>query len=202
MSGWIVRSVGAGLVVALGSGGFLGLWLTPDQQGRRLLESGENAAAAERFEDSMWRGIALYRAGDPAAAALEFARLDTAEGWYNLGLASVDQGQLEVALEAFEQALERSPGFEDAAFNRDLIAHLIEAEKESEGDESPTQDPHFSADEMVIDDEKSERGQEGEIEMTLLSDEALDAMWLQQIPTTPADFLRRKFAVQAAEEER
>ena len=39
------------------------LWLTPDQQGQRALQQGDNEAAAALFEDPDWAGTAAYRGG-------------------------------------------------------------------------------------------------------------------------------------------
>ena len=36
---------------------------TPDQRGHLLYQSADYLQAAERFNDPMWRGTALYRAG-------------------------------------------------------------------------------------------------------------------------------------------
>ena len=39
---------------------FADLWLTPDQQGRLLLQRGNYAGAAAHFQDPLWKGIAHY----------------------------------------------------------------------------------------------------------------------------------------------
>ena len=64
---------------------FVDLWLTPDQQGRWAHESLDFSAAADSFADPMWKGVAAHAAGRYQEAAAAFARLPTAEGFFNRG---------------------------------------------------------------------------------------------------------------------
>ena len=64
---------------------FMDLWMTPDQQGRHAFDRGDFKTAAERFRDPLWKGVALYRAGDFQGALNAFALVDTAESYYNQG---------------------------------------------------------------------------------------------------------------------
>ncbi|MCQ4346683.1 VWA domain-containing protein [Pseudomonas stutzeri] len=105
--------------------GFEDLWRRPDQQGLRLLEADEPAAAAQRFVDPQWRGIALYRAGDYAAAAQAFAAGDDAAAHYNRGNALARGGELESALAAYEEALRRDPQLAVAQHNRTLVGQAL-----------------------------------------------------------------------------
>ena len=79
---------------------FTDLWLRPDQQGQRLLEQKKPLQAVEHFEDAQWQGVALYQAGDYAAAAQRFAESNTASAHYNRGTALAKGGQLEAAIDA------------------------------------------------------------------------------------------------------
>jgi len=100
---------------------FNDLWLRPDQQGQRLLEQQRPAEAARHFEDPQWKGMALYQAGDYAGAAREFARASSASAHYNRGNALARSGELEAAVDAWEQALELEPELEAAQANKDLL---------------------------------------------------------------------------------
>ena len=53
------------------------LWLTPDQQGKRALDQGDNESAASLFENPDWAGTAAYRGGDYETASDHFAAGDT-----------------------------------------------------------------------------------------------------------------------------
>lgn len=104
---------------------FEDLWRRADQQGMRLLEAGQPAAAAERFSDPQWRGIALYQAGDYAGAAQAFAEGNDAAAHYNRGNALALGGELEAALEAYEQALLLDPQLTAARHNRQQVERRL-----------------------------------------------------------------------------
>jgi Ca-activated chloride channel family protein len=110
---------------------FTDLFLRPDQQGQHLLEQQRPAEAARHFEDVQWQGIALYEAGDFAGAAQRFAQGNTATDHYNRGNALARSGELEAAIDAYEQALERQPEFPAAAANKALVEQLQEQNKQA-----------------------------------------------------------------------
>ncbi|AGI25177.1 hypothetical protein H681_16545 [Pseudomonas sp. ATCC 13867] len=121
------------------------LWLTPDQQGQRLLDARRPAEAAERFEDFRWRGLALFEAGDYADAAQAFAQGDSAADHYNRGNALARQNELEAAIDAYDQALERAPDLAAAQRNKALLEELLRQRQKSSGNDesqaSPQQNP-------------------------------------------------------------
>jgi len=122
---------------------FTDLWLRPDQQGQRLLEQKKPLQAVEHFEDAQWQGVALYQAGDYAAAAQRFAESNTASAHYNRGNALAKGGQLEAAIDAYEQALELQPDLQVAAQNKALIEKVLEqknAETTPPADNKPETD--------------------------------------------------------------
>jgi Ca-activated chloride channel family protein len=174
---------------------FADLWATRDQQGRYYFERGEYKTAAERFEDPVWKGVACYRAGDYACAIDAFARVDTPEAWYDLGNAYATTGELKLALAAYGKALTARPEWPEAKANRDLVASLIPPEKKDEEKDGPA-DPSQKPDEVKV-DEKGKKGKRGQVEVQQLTDEQIAQMWLRGVQTSPADFLRRKFAEQA-----
>ena len=101
------------------------LWLRADQQGQRLLEAQRPKEAAERFSDPQWRGLALYEAGDYAAAAEQFALSDSAASLYNRGNALARSNELEAAVDAYERALEIDPQLPQAEKNKALVQQLL-----------------------------------------------------------------------------
>ncbi len=115
---------------------FNDLWLRPDQQGQRLLEQNRPASAAHRFQDPQWRGMALYQAGDYAGAAEAFSQGDTAAAHYNRGNALARSGELEAALDAYEQALERQPDLQPALDNQALVQQMLQ-QREAKAEEQP-----------------------------------------------------------------
>ncbi len=104
--------------------------------------------------------------------------------------------QWEPALAAYNRALELRPEWAPAVTNRDLVAAVLQALADAERKQDAVPDATFAPDEVVF-DEQGEQGEETEIDMEAFSEEQLEEMWLRQIQTSPAEFLRAKFAIQA-----
>ncbi|UZT76729.1 VWA domain-containing protein [Ectopseudomonas chengduensis] len=121
------------------------LWLRPDQQGQRLLQAQRPAEAAQRFVDPQWQGKAFYEAEDYAAAAERFAKGDSAADHYNRGNALAKAGELEAALDAYEQALERQPELAAAQHNKALVEEALRQRENQQqsgsGDSDEQQEP-------------------------------------------------------------
>jgi Ca-activated chloride channel family protein len=111
---------------------FQDLWLRADQQGQRLLDAQQPAAAAQHFTDPRWQGMALYQAGDFAAAAERFATGDTAHDHYNRGNALARSNELEAAVDAYTQALELQPGLVQAQKNKALVEALLQKNQQQQ----------------------------------------------------------------------
>lgn len=112
------------------------LWLRPDQQGQRLLEQQRPAEAAQRFQNPQWKALALYEAGDYAGAVRLFAESNTAAAHYNRGNALARSGELEAAVDAYEQALERQPELQPAITNKALVEQLLRQQKAAEQEQA------------------------------------------------------------------
>jgi Ca-activated chloride channel family protein len=115
---------------------FKDLFLRPDQQGQHLLQRHRPGEAARRFEDVQWQGIALYEAGDYAGAAQRFAQGNSAADHYNRGNALARSGELDAAIDAYEQALERQPDFPAAAANKALVEQMQEQNRQAAAEDA------------------------------------------------------------------
>ncbi len=93
------------------------LWFTPDQQGQRLMEQGDYQQAAGKFTTPERIGTALFMAGDFESAASVLGRSVSAEANYNRGNAFIMLGQYETAIEAYQNALSKRPGWQEAEQN-------------------------------------------------------------------------------------
>jgi Ca-activated chloride channel family protein len=203
--GWTVRWTSAAFAIVfilppsnshIGSQ-WMNLWLTPDQQGRYYFEKGEYQKAAEHFEDPLWRGLSFVRAGDPEAALNAFALSDSAEAWYNQGDALAHQGKYPEAVQAFRQALTRRHPWPEAQQNLDLVQSLIPPAKDKDKDQQQEAPPNLTPDQVKF-DEKAKRGEK--VKAQTLDPAKMADIWMRNIQTTPADFLRLRFAIQAAQE--
>jgi Ca-activated chloride channel family protein len=169
-------------------------FFTPDQLGRRAFERGEYDAAAEFFEDPMWKGTALFRAGRFEDAVSAFARVDSAESYYDQGNALAKLGNLKGAVASYQEALKRRPDFVDAEANLALVQKLIKKEAD---EEQEAQDPAEKPDQVQFDD-KGKKGKAGQVDLAAQTAE----MWMRNIQTTPAQLLQHKFALQAQAQKR
>ncbi|MFK7852054.1 MAG: tetratricopeptide repeat protein [Akkermansiaceae bacterium] len=169
------------------------IWFTADQQGQRAFEEERFIDAAEVFEDTMWKGVSLYRAGEFKDAQKIFARLDTAEAHFNRGNCLIFLGKYEEAVASFDRALGRRANWQEAAENREIAKTRAEALKNEGGDAG---DQLIGADKIVFDKKKS-GGQDTEVSgEQASSDSTMQALWLRRVQTKPADFLKAKFAYQ------
>jgi Ca-activated chloride channel family protein len=171
--------------------------LTADQTAYQTFEEGDYESAAADFADPMWRGAALFRQGEFEQAAGVFAGFDTADAAFNQGNALVMLGKYDDAVARYERALELQPDWESAIVNRDIATARAARLKLEGGDMTGGM---LGADDIVFSDGKSPPSDQ--TEQTdggrPMSDEELRAIWLRQVTTKPADFLRAKFAYQHA----
>jgi len=170
---------------------FVGWWLTPDQQGRWWLQQGQPARAAQHFADPLWRGIAQAQAGQWQAAADEFARSDSAAGWFNHAQMLARLGQFGAAVAAYDQALLRAPGWPQAISDRERVRGLIPPDEPNKTDEAG--DPQGEADGS----QPRQRRAKKPGPPRPLTEAEVAELWLQRLDTSPAGFLQRKFALQA-----
>lgn len=178
------------------AGSFANLWLTPDQQGARLMARGQYAEAAKRFRDPMWQAVALYRAGDFQQAAAAFGRRASARAAFDRGNALVMGGKYDDAIASYDRALERRPQWRRAQANREL-AQLRKAKMAPPADDSEGTEGQVKPDAITF-DERGKAGKETE-EVSggeALTDDQVQALWLRRVQTKLADFLRAKFAYQ------
>ena len=138
--GWVLVIVIAVLPVAEPAHASIwdDLWRTRDQQAQRKLEEGATGEAAELFENPDWQAVAQYQSQDYASSARTFGEGDDTRSLYNLGNSLARQGELESAIDAYEQVLEMDPEDMDAEYNRDLLKQLLEQQQQQQGDQQPS----------------------------------------------------------------
>ena len=172
--------------------------LSPDRNAYRAFEQQDFGRAARDFVDPLWRATALFREGEFEQAAAIWSGADTAEGVFNHANALLMQGQYDLAAERYGRALEIRPGWVAAQDNREIAlsraAALVMEGADMTGGKMSADDFDFSSS-----PEKSETAGEETEQGELGSDDAaLREIWLRQVQTRPADFLRSKFAYQYA----
>lgn len=161
------------------------------------------AKAADVFEDPLQRGTALYRAGRFKEAAASFGQDDSAEALYNRANALVMLGNYDEAMAGYRKALALRPDWKDASDNLELARERqARLHPPNEGDAGTG--GNLPPDKIVF-DKQAANAPEDQKETVAggqqhLSDAELRAMWLRRVQTRPADFLRTKFAYQAAQQ--
>jgi len=186
---------------------FIDLWLTPDQQGKYYLNRGDYQTAAERFENIAWKGIAYYRSENFEAAAEMFSRIETIEGFFNLGNAWAHSRNYLLAVKSYDSALEIDPVYEGALKNRKLIQAIIdsinllsESQRAEQGEPSQQlsdEDPQTAegADRVKY----AKRELEQLTAEQVLLDESMNETWMRQVQRDPSRFLSIKFHMQLQE---
>ena len=180
------------------------LWFTPDQQAQRLMEKGEYQQAAGKFTTPERIGTALFMAGDFESAASVLGRSSSADAHYNRGNALIMLGQYETAIEAYQNALSKRPGWQAAEQNLQIAILRKEALAPPEDDYGGT-GGQLEADEIVFDNtgrvNNSSSEQVIDAADQQLGEDAMRAMWLRKVETRPADFLAVRFNYQLAKKE-
>lgn len=141
------------------------LWLNRNQQAQRALDAGEAADAAALFDDTEWRGVARYRAGDYTGSAAEFREGGDTRNLYNFGNAMAQKGDFDAAIDAYEQVLENDPENEDARYNLDYVRKLQEQQQQQDqqtqgDDQQSTQNPGGEG--QQGEGEQNQEGSEGQ----------------------------------------
>ena len=184
---------------------WLDLWLTPDQQAQALMDQGKYREAAGKFTTPEQIGVALFLAGDFENAATVLGRSRTAEASYNRGNAMIMQGLYDEAIESYQNALIKRPGWLEAEQNLQIARLRKEALAPPDDDYGGT-GGQLGADEIVFDDTGRNMKSSGEevLEATdqQQDEEAMRAMWLRKVETRPADFLAARFYYQLVARER
>ncbi|OLS59714.1 VWA domain-containing protein [Pseudomonas putida] len=164
-------------------------FLTPDQQGRRAFEQHHYPAAARDFQDLYWKGIAAYNAADYDLALSSFARLRTAPAYFYIGNIQARRFKFDPAIAAYRQALALQADFPEA---RDNLALVLALQKDAES--AAANAPEVKADQIAF-DKPAGKGASKDVQTPQATS---DALWLDNLSTSPAQFLQRKFALQDA----
>ena len=186
----------------------IGLWLTPDQHGRVLLQLGAYERAAAVFEDPIWQATARYYAEQFNEAALLFTRRDSDAALFNEANARVHRRDYVRAIARYNTLLARSPDFPGAADNRAFVQALIdemnalsESQNQEDGVGSSELDP--DNDERPADGAEEQSWEARVVEHysaeEVLNNPEIAEMWLRGVQQDPANFLNNKFSTQLQE---
>ena len=135
---------------------------------------------------------------DFLTAAQEFRKVETVEGRFALGNAEAQNHAWEKWIKAYDEVLKAQPGHLAAKANRALVVALFEAqeEKHHKQEKDDSAPPDQKADEMRV-DPKQKGGKRIQVKPEDVTTAGAAEAWMRAVQTTPADFLKLKFAIQA-----
>jgi Ca-activated chloride channel family protein len=205
--GWTMRwAAVAALALALPApqparaDGIADWFLTPDQQGGLAFRGKDFGRAAELFSDPLWRGYALYRDGQYEAAVEVLDRVETAQAAFIQGMAQIKSRAYRDGVRSFETTLERNPEYPGAAENLAAAKEIVDYVEEAREQSDTGEDTGEGADDVVLDNEAN-RGAETEMEAPAAGGEGMltTEQWMNTVDTSTGDFLRQRFAIEAAQ---
>jgi Ca-activated chloride channel family protein len=111
-----------------------------DQQGLEAFKKQEFDKASSTFTDQMWKGVAHYKNKDYEAALNAFTSVPGPESAYNQGNVLARLGQLEQAIEKYDEALKERPSHTNAMANRKVVEGLLQQQQQQQEQEQENQD--------------------------------------------------------------
>ncbi|MGR5558026.1 VWA domain-containing protein [Vibrio fortis] len=190
------------------------LWLTPDQQGQRLLNQQEYLEAAKHFQDPLRKGVAYYYAREFKLAHSAFLQTKTDLGVYNSATALARQREYLAARDLLKSLLEKpdldSELAEKVEHNLVIFNGIVEEVNRMSESQAGTTDGPEESFELDEDKPRTGDGAEEETVAELMLKETLNAneilgsqeladKWLKRVEADPKYFLKAKFQIQLRE---
>ncbi|MFZ3408068.1 vWA domain-containing protein [Vibrio chagasii] len=190
------------------------LWLTPDQQGQRLLNQQEYLEAAKHFEDPLRKGVAYYYAREFKLSHSAFLQVDSDFGLYNAASALARQREYLAARDLLK-SLNDKPDLDsnlkpEVQHNLAVVNGIVEEVNRTSESQAGTTDGPEESFELDEDKPRTGDGAEEETVAELMLKETLNAneilgsqeladKWLKRVEADPKYFLRAKFQIQLRE---
>lgn len=190
------------------------LWLTPDQQGQRLLNQQDYLEAAKHFQDPMRKGVAYYYAREFKLAHSAFLQTKTDLGVYYSATALARQREYLAARDLLKSLLEKpdldNELSEKVEHNLAVFNGIVEEVNRMSESQAGTTDGPEESFELDEDKPRTGDGAEEETVAELMLKETLNAneilgsqeladKWLKRVEADPKYFLKAKFQIQLRE---
>lgn len=140
-----------------------------------LYEQGKYQQAAEAFQNFIWKGNAMYRAGKFAESIVFYEKIDTDVSHYNRGNALAHTGKIKEAILAYNRALQLNPNLREARENKAILELWLKK-----------QAPENKDDEAIA----ALKNKDGNIEKAL--------SFLKALPEEPGDLMQKRLQLQQA----
>ena len=206
--GWTMNWAGLVLAAALllpakeaHADGWRDWFLTPDQQGRLAFDDKDYQKAVDFFEDPMWKAYSLYRLGKYEEASELYSWQDSSQAAFGEGMSLIKSRSYRQAIEAFKKSVERDPDNEAAQHNLELARYILDYVETAREQSDTGEESGIGADDVVFDNEAG-RGEDSEQHVPTGETTPESAeQWMRTVDTRTGDFLKSRFALEAAERE-
>ncbi|MEZ4819335.1 MAG: VWA domain-containing protein [Bdellovibrionota bacterium] len=108
------------------------LWKTKDQQASQMMQNNQFEQAAKAFQDKRWKQAAHYKAKKYQEAIDSMDVPTSSDDWYNRGNILAKMGQIDPAIQAYEQSLQLEPHNSDAAYNKKILEDWKKKQKDNQ----------------------------------------------------------------------
>ena len=136
------------------------LWQRPEQRAARQLHQNptpDKLPPADVFTDPQWKATAHYRAGQYQQAVEALQGIDNAEALYNKGNALAKLGKLPEAIQAYDEALKKTPAHEDARYNREQVEKHLKQQPSSDQSQQNSEQQSSDSDKQPPHDDKQQQ---------------------------------------------
>jgi len=147
---------------------------TPEQQAAEYLEQGDAEALIEKAPSDSWKGLGHFQAGELEAATAAFQQakesaelsggaVDYQRELFNVATTNVHNGQLDDAIEQFDELLELNPDHQRARHNKEIAQKLQQqAEQQEQQQQQSGEDGQASDEQQDGEEGEQQDGQHGE----------------------------------------
>ncbi|MBF0379511.1 MAG: VWA domain-containing protein [Magnetococcales bacterium] len=109
-----------------------GLWSTPNQRGAEAFAQNKPEKASELFTDPNWQAVAKYRAGQYEDALKILEEKTDTRSLYNRGNTLARLGQLQKAIDSYEETLKQNPNHSDAKHNLEVVKKALKKQQQQQ----------------------------------------------------------------------
>ncbi|MCG7571021.1 VWA domain-containing protein [Pseudoalteromonas sp. CNC9-20] len=135
-------------------------WFNNEQQNALSAYQNEAYDQASQTENPLIAGAAKYQQQDYQGALDAFASDNSAQGLYNQGNALAQLGQLDEAIERYQQALEKNPELESAARNKALVEQMRQQQQQESQQGNNEQDSSQNKQQTEQDNDNQQQGEQ------------------------------------------
>ncbi len=141
---------------------FTDLWQRPDQQADKALKQQRFEQASQLAKDPLRRGSAEYKQGNYQKALESFLQAKGSDADYNRGNALAKLKKYQDAIKAYEQALKKDPGNQDAKANKEALEKLLKQQQQQQQKKQKRQQDQHNKENKQGDKQSGEKNKSGD----------------------------------------